>query len=358
MPCEQLKLKGTQIMKVVKNACFSGGQLKKMKNAGFAKSSRSAILLSSFCILNTFLVSTLWGGVVATGGNVKRIHNDYIHTFTESGTFTVVKPGTVQVLVVGGGGGGGCSPYGGGGGGAGGVVYNESFAVDVGSYSVIVGVGGTGAKTSFANAAGVGGYSAFSNLVANVGITAKGGGRGGSNKAAGGSGGCGGGGAGSSALSTTYAGGAGTVGQGCNGGRGQGNNANDGYAGGGGGAASVGCSVDLSNSANRIYGIGGEAFACSISGSEKLYGEGGSGGASSIGSGVALYRPTKLGGEGGKYSTSGPTAGKNGVNGTGSGGGGGGGNRSTSGAAGGNGGSGIVIVRCKHSQDGFFLFVR
>ncbi len=28
------------------------------------------------------------------------------HTFTESGTFTVTRPGTVEVLVVGGGGGG------------------------------------------------------------------------------------------------------------------------------------------------------------------------------------------------------------------------------------------------------------
>ena len=87
--------RGSLLYKVVK-------KMKVVKNA-------------SFCILNTFLVSTLWGGVVATGGSVTRIHNDYIHTFTESGTFTVVKPGTVQVLVVGGGGGGGSWVYGGGG---------------------------------------------------------------------------------------------------------------------------------------------------------------------------------------------------------------------------------------------------
>ena len=67
------------------------------------------------------------GGVVATGGSVTRIHNDYIHTFTESGTLTVTKPGTVQVLVVGGGGGGGASTGGGGGGGGGGVVFEEEF---------------------------------------------------------------------------------------------------------------------------------------------------------------------------------------------------------------------------------------
>ena len=182
----------------------------RMENRRLGRRSKSAILHSAFCILNSFFVASAYCGVVATGGNVTRVHNDYIHTFTNSGTFTVTKPGTVQVLVVGGGGGGGCSPYGGGGGGAGGVVYNESYAVEVGSYSVIVGAGGAGAKTSTSNAAGVGGYSAFSNLVANVGIAAKGGGRGGSNKAAGGSGGCGGGGAGSSALSTTYAGGEGT----------------------------------------------------------------------------------------------------------------------------------------------------
>ena len=155
---------GEEAMKVMKTPINL-----RMENRRLGRRSKSAILHSAFCILNSFFVASAYCGVVATGGNVKRIHNDYIHTFTESGTFTVAKPGTVQVLVVGGGGGGGCSPYGGGGGGAGGVVYNESFAVDVGSYSVIVGAGGTGAKTS-ANAAGVGGYSAFSNLVANVGM--------------------------------------------------------------------------------------------------------------------------------------------------------------------------------------------
>ena len=81
-------------MKVNENTHFSGA-LKEVR--------RKKCFSSSLLLFNVLLVSSAYCGVVATGGNVMRIHNDYIHTFTESGTFTVVKPGTVQVLVVGGG---------------------------------------------------------------------------------------------------------------------------------------------------------------------------------------------------------------------------------------------------------------
>ena len=67
---------------------------------------KKGAILAAFAAVGAALPSA-YCGVVATGGNVTRIHNDYIHTFTNSGTFTVTKPGTVQVLVVGGGGGGG-----------------------------------------------------------------------------------------------------------------------------------------------------------------------------------------------------------------------------------------------------------
>ena len=58
------------------------------------------------------MLSTAYGGVEATGGTVTRVGNDWVHTFTESGTLEVTQGGTVEVLVVGGGGGGGSGFYG------------------------------------------------------------------------------------------------------------------------------------------------------------------------------------------------------------------------------------------------------
>ncbi|MBQ6329778.1 MAG: RNA polymerase sigma factor, partial [Kiritimatiellae bacterium] len=67
-----------------------------------------------------------YGGVQATGGTEKYFFEGYmVHTFTNSGTFTVTHGGRVEVLVVGGGGGGGFGQHGAGGGGGGGVVTQE-----------------------------------------------------------------------------------------------------------------------------------------------------------------------------------------------------------------------------------------
>ena len=59
-----------------------------------------------------------------TGGTITQVGNDYVHTFTSTGTSSFVAPNanvSAQVLVVGGGGGGGYDGAGGGGGG--GVIY-------------------------------------------------------------------------------------------------------------------------------------------------------------------------------------------------------------------------------------------
>jgi hypothetical protein len=89
-----------------------------------------------------------YGYVSASGGTEKIVGNCIVHTFTESGTFTVTKGGKVDVLIVAGGGGGGSGCCGGGGGGAGGVVYTQEGVVAAGDYVVTVGAGGTGAPAS------------------------------------------------------------------------------------------------------------------------------------------------------------------------------------------------------------------
>lgn len=68
------------------------------------------------------------GGIEIESGKYK------IHTFNTGGTFTVVRAGKVDVLVVAGGGGGsrgGGGNRGGGGGGAGGLIYYTGFTVSV-----------------------------------------------------------------------------------------------------------------------------------------------------------------------------------------------------------------------------------
>ena len=84
-------------------------------------------------------VGTGSGGSTITSGSYK------YHVFTTNGTFTVsTAPITVEYLIIGGGGAGGSSH--GGGGGAGRVVSNSgvtNFSVTPGTYSVVVGAGGT-----------------------------------------------------------------------------------------------------------------------------------------------------------------------------------------------------------------------
>ena len=300
----------------------------------------------------------------ATGGNtVQDIDGYRIHTFTTVGTstFTPIRSGPVEVLVVAGGGGSGGGQ--GGAGGGGGVIYNSNFTVS-GAVTVTVGNGGAGG-IDINTAGSNGGNSIFSSL------TAIGGGGGGADVGSlnGKNGGSGGG--GGSDAGTFGTAGTGTVGQGQNGGTAS--ESAPGYGGGGGGGAgAVGGNGSGSNGGN-----GGNGLSYSISGSSVYYGGGGAGqaGQNAAGnggtingggnggnglaydiSGTSTYyaggggggsiapRPVGSGGLGGGGSA--VFGGGTGGNGTANTGGGGAGGTYLEGTffAGGNGGSGIVIV--------------
>ena len=78
----------------------------------------------------------------ATGGNTVATFGSYkVHTFLDSGTFTVTSgQGQVEALLVGGGGTGGARH--GGGGGAGGMVEVTNIPVSAGNYPIVIGNGG------------------------------------------------------------------------------------------------------------------------------------------------------------------------------------------------------------------------
>ena len=98
--------------------------------------------------------------IVATGGTVYTdpTNSNYkIHQFTSNGTFVITSAPpnpTVEVMMVGGGAGGSF-----GGGGAGGYIYNSSFGVSTGSFTVGVGSGsnGQGNNTTFSTLVALGG---------------------------------------------------------------------------------------------------------------------------------------------------------------------------------------------------------
>lgn len=260
----------------------------------------------------------------ATGGTITEAGGYRIHTFNSSGTFTINSGiSSVDVLVVGGGGGGGGRPYHGGGGGGGGVVYTSSYSVVSGSYSVVVGNGGSGYSATEATLKGQ--DSSFSTLVAT------GGGGGGGGQSVDGPGYNGGSGGGASVRNAT--GGTGIIGQGYAGGGGQLPPEYPNYgAGGGGGAGGVGL-----NGTTTTGGNGGPGITYSISGVSTYYAGGGGG---------SVYSNTTsgVGGIGGGGAGAYGVGGVNGTANTGSGGGG----RDSRGAenkGSGNGGSGIVIVR-------------
>lgn len=171
----------------------------------------------------------------------------------------------VSILLVGGGGTGVYS-----GGGAGGVIASSSFPMSVGTYNIVVGIGGRSPQpTAWAeNLTRNGSSTAIGNAAGTT--TAIGGGAAGFN-IAGSSGGSGGGG-GFGGGYVSMAGGAGTAGQGFAGGAsGSGSN----YGGGGGGAGGVGAAgVGGSNGGN-----GGTGTSSSITGVSVCYGGGGGGSA-------------------------------------------------------------------------------
>ena len=202
---------------------------------------------------------------IITGGSVVTIGSYKIHTFTSSGTFTVVRGGKIEFLLVAGGGGGGSADlaYGGGGGGAGGLIHTTSYNITIGTKSYTIGAGGAGSVRNSGNIGTNGGNSIFDTY------TAIGGGAGGYSSGVnviqpniGGSGG------GSSRL------GAG----GANGTTGQGNKGGDWSGGtpsgaGGGGATGIG-QTDYVSGAGSIGGAGGTGYI--FEGTE--YAKGGMGG--------------------------------------------------------------------------------
>ena len=167
----------------------------------------------------------------ATGGNVANglePGNGYAyHTFTASGSLTLVggtKTGC-EVLVVGGGGGGGGSNNsgsdGGGGGGGGGVAWGSAMPIGPGTYNITVGTGGEGGPGNSTSStqpgcanksqpySGTQGETGVDSVFAassptSIKVTGKGGGGGGSGPNAGNGdcGGSGGGGGGGGAATT------------------------------------------------------------------------------------------------------------------------------------------------------------
>ena len=247
-------------------------------------------------------------------------------TFSASGTLTVTTAGFATIVVCGGGGGGasGNVNFGGGGGGAGGALQITDVYLPVGTLTVTVGAGGTGASNVGTNEMTTGQASRLGNSfspgggigcqysdVARGQISASGGG---------GSGG-----------TATTAGSTGTPDIGFNGGSGFGTTSGATTAGGGGGGGgSVG-----GNASSSTGGAGGTGASTSLFGltpfgaySAGAYAFAGGGGGSGATPGTAQ--------------DGGGAAGATGTAGSANKGGGGGSGRS---AASGNGGSGFVGVR-------------
>jgi hypothetical protein len=227
----------------------------------------------------------------------------------------------VKYFAIGGGGGGGFDYAGGG--GAGGVRSNTSVTLTAQTYSIVVGVGGTGGSTGIYN-----GTNGSNTTMTGTGlsISAVGGGGGGGFSDATGNGlagGCGGGGGSRNGGFGT----GGTGSQGSNGGNGLANNyPSTGGGGGGGGAGGAGQATTTG-----VGGTGGTGVGWN-NGTALRFGGGGGGGA------ISGYSTSSDGGGKGGYF---PTV--YGVAGTANTGGGGGGGGAGSGF-GGNGGSGFFSI--------------
>jgi Glycine rich protein len=265
---------------------------------------------------------------VSSGGTVTLNGLYRVHTFTTVGTstFTLSGPPSVQaqLLVVGGGGAGG-GYNDGGGGGAGGLVYLSSVTLTAGTYSIVVGAGGTGTP-AYAVGGNGGNSSAF-------GYTGLGGGGGGADTGiAGAAGGCGGGGG----FGT--AGGAATQAGGFAGGRGTYGAGGTGAAAGAGGSTTGAGGGGMGSAGTNL--VGGSGLQYSISGTAQFYAAGGGAGTDSAS--VQPLGGSGIGGNGGyrlNTATNQPTAG---APNTGS--GGGALSQTLGGYTSGAGGSGIVII--------------
>jgi hypothetical protein len=80
-----------------------------------------------------------------TGGTTSTSGANTIHKFTADGNFVLTYKGDVNILVVGGGGGGGASSVGqyAGGGGGGGLIFKIDYDLNVTTYKIQIGGGGT-----------------------------------------------------------------------------------------------------------------------------------------------------------------------------------------------------------------------
>ena len=263
--------------------------------------------------------------VAATGGTVTTDGDYKVHTFTSSGTLSVVNGGDADYVIIAGGGGGGAHVAGGA--GAGGFRSFTSQSLSAQNYTVTIGAGGAG-TSSESTAGSSGADSSFNSH------TSSGGGGGIGNAGTAGSGGSGGssgmyGGSGGSGNSPSTSPAQGTDGRGSSG-------AWSGGSGGGGASAQGSTGAN----GNRAGGVGGAGTATSISGSSVYYAGGGGGGSGFDRGDSANDGGIGGGGRGGR----GQAAAFDGT--TNTGGGGGGGLQGASG--GGSGGSGRVIIRYQY----------
>jgi uncharacterized delta-60 repeat protein len=270
-------------------------------------------------------------GLSGSGGTVTTEGEYTYHTFTESGAFTVIGTGTIDVVTIGGGGGGsysiGTSNYSGAGGGGGGLGYRNGISVDNESFTITVGAGGPGG-TSSSQQGGDGGDS-YIQRNTTVLVRANGG-DGGVSDGSTASGGTGG----ATALALNDGGG--------NGGTGGAAAVNNG-GGGGGGAGGYSGNGGNGGIGNSGTGTGGSGGAGGGGGGQSTGGAPNNGGGGvgvfvegSNGTGGAVNNP----GTGGSGGENGGTAAVGGLYG-----GGGGSAEDDTAYNGGTGGNGVVVIR-------------
>lgn len=283
-------------------------------------------------------------GQMAAGGSITTYTGFYgygqkyqIHTFTMDSdsefVVTAAMEGVpIEYLIVAGGGSGASNKTSGkigvGGGGGGGVLTNvgkQPIYLSAGSYTVVVGAGGT-APYREGN-----GLNGGNSSIGASGLVAIGGGGGGRIDDKANDGGSGGG-AGYRLGAPLR--GAGTGGQGFAGGRGRRAGKDDSNSAGGGGGGASGPGSD--SPYDKVGGSGGTGVRSAITGKTIMVGGGGGGGSGAPAPGGASYG----GGAGGYYTA------ETGIDGAANTGGGGGGaaSRENKEYKGGNGGSGLVII--------------
>jgi len=351
----------------VTSAITLGTYTTAQRNAGVSTVAGTMIYNSDTVSVEAYL-NNKWtaaaaGAVSATGGTKSTSGLYTYHHFTSVGPapFSVTVGGSMDIFVVGGGGGGGYGSgnggYGGGGGGGGGIAYKTGETVAAGSYTVVVGDGGSAGtnNTSGGNATD-GGDSAFGPGTP-IPYVGNGGGAGRTNGTDGADGGSGGG--GGRSPSYTGQGGSSTGNIVPPGGNTYGNaggnsiNGSDPFmAGGGGGAGAAGQPGGtqglwpIGNSGRGGDGIGPPTIPwLPTSYGESGYFAGGGGGGGWSDTGPSNTPGVIPGGNGGGGDATHGVPTVAGTPGTANTGGGGGGGQAPGGLDAGNGGSGIVIIR-------------